>query len=605
MTRDFRWLAASAKLRPGVTLEEARAAMAVVAQGIASAHPDSNNGWGVAIDRLADVLIDPGLEAAVTILFAATLFVLLIGCANLANLTLARSTARQREMALRAALGARRWDVIRQLQIESVLISVCGGIVGVGVGYALVRWIRSLIPPYALPPAVDISLDMSVLLFTSATAVLTGLLTGGAAALQTPQADLAATLKEGGHGATTASARRRVRGGLVVAEIALAFVLLVASGLLMRSFFKLLDVDPGFDATNVLTAGLPISQDQYPDPVELNTYLGSIRAAVDAVPGVRRSAITSVLPLKGWGFGTRYRIAGRESADPANRRRAFFKIVSPSYFDALGIRVRTGRVLSNNDRAGAPPAAVINETLARREFPGEDPIGRRILAPEIVTGRTELGQEIAWEIVGVIANEKITGLGDDVTAGMYVSNEQSPTYGISLIVRADMPAASLHKSLRSAVDGVNRDQALSDVRTLEQIVAQSMLGNRVLNTLLSAFAASALVLAVVGIYGVVSYTAAQRMHEMEIRAALGASTSNLRALIVLEGMGQTAIGLVIGLAGTLAATRVMASMLYGVGVHDPLTIAVVAGVLSAVAGLACFVPARRIASVDPVKALRS
>jgi putative ABC transport system permease protein len=260
--------------------------------------------------------------------------------------------------------------------------------------------------------------------------------------------------------------------------------------------------------------------------------------------------------------------------------------------------------LNDNDTAGAPPVALINETFATREFVG-NPIGQRILVREIVAGTTEFGREIAWEIVGVIANEKITGLGDEAIAGMYVSNEQSPTYGLSLIVQTGVPPESLQKGIRTAIDRVNRNQALSDVRTLEQIVARSMLGNRVVNTLLVAFAAMALLLAAVGIYGVIAYTAAQRTYEMGIRAALGASPGNLRSLVLREGMLLTAIGLAIGLAGTFAATRLLSWMLYGVGAFDPLTLAVVAVALSGVAGLACYVPARRITSIDPMRVLRS
>lgn len=604
MTRDFRWLGASAKLKPGVTLEQAQAEMDVIGQRIADAYPDSNEGWSVAVDRLADVLIGPQLQTAVAVLFAATAFVLLIGCVNLANLALARSVARGSELAVRVALGASRWRLARQLLIENVVISVCGGIVAIGVGYAMTIWIQSLIPPYSLPPAVDIRMDTSALLFTLIVAVATGLLFGVAPAAQATNPNLVNTLKESGHGTTAGSPGRRMRGVLVVAEIALAFVLLVASGLLMRSFFELLDIDPGFDATNVLTAGLPVLQEQHPDPVELNAYLASIRAAVEAVPGVRETAITSVLPLLGWGYGMPYSIADREFTERANRRLAFFKIVSPSYFDALGIELLAGRALSDRDTAGAPPVAVINETLARREFPDEDPIGHQILAREIVPGKSELGQEIAWEIVGIIAGEKITGIGDEISAGMYVSNQQSPTYGIDLIVRAGVPPQSLQRAVRSAVDNVNRDQALSDVRTLEEVVNQSMLGNRVVGTLLTAFASIALLLAAVGIYGVISYTAAQRTRELGIRAALGASADNLRTLVLLGGMRLTLIGLAIGLSATFAAARVLSSMLYGVGAHDPLTIAAVAAVLVGVAGLACFLPAWRIAKVDPMEALR-
>jgi len=604
MTRDFRWLSASARLKPGVTLEKARAEMDVVGQRLASAYPSSNEGCGVAVDRLADVLIGPGLHTAVTVLFAATVFVLLIGCANLANLGLARSMSRRSEIALRAALGASRWHLVRQLLTEHVVIALCGGLVGAGVGYAMMKWIQSLIPPDTFPREADITMDPFVLLFTLAVAVITGLLSGVAPAAQATNPSLTGGLKEGGHGTTAGGPGRRLRSGLVITEIALAFVLLVGSGLMMRSLFKLRDVDPGFTATNVLTANLPISPEQHPDPVELNAYLASIRTAVEAVPGVRETALTSSLPLQGWGFGVPYSIAGREVTDLTNRRPAFFKIVSPSYFDALGIRLLAGRALSDNDRAGAPPVALINETLAKREFAGEDPIGRRILVQQIVPGETQFGREIAWEIVGVIAGEKITGLGNAIDAGMYVSNQQSPTYSVNLMVRAGVPPESLQRALRLAIDGVTRDQALSDVRTLEQIVDQSMLGNRVTGTLLAGFAGIALFLAALGIYGVMAHTAAQRTHEMGIRAALGATAGSLHLLIFLGGMRLALIGLIIGLAVMLPATDVLSSMLYGVSTYDPLTIAVVAAVLSGVAGLACFVPAQRITKADPMDALR-
>jgi putative ABC transport system permease protein len=511
--------------------------------------------------------------------------------------------SRKSEIAVRAALGASRWRLVRQLLIEHVVVSACGGIAGLGIGYAMLKWIRSLIPPYSLPPAVEISMDTSVLLFTFITAIVTGLLFGVAPAAQTTNPSLVGALKEGGHGTTAGSPGRRVRSVLVVAEIALAFVLLVASGLLMRSFFKLLDIDPGFTATNVLTAGLPINQQQHPDPVELNAYLASIRAAVDAVAGVHETAITSALPLQGWGYGVPYSI-DQEMTGQANRRPAFFKIVSPSYFHALGIKLLAGRLLSDSDIAGGPPVALINETLAKREFPGEDPIGHRILVREIVPGKTDFGQLIAWEIVGVIAGEKISGLGDDISGGLYVSNQQSPTYGINLIVRAGIPPQSLQRSLRSAIDRVNRNQALTDVRTLEQIMDQSMVANRVTSTILAVFASIALLLAAVGIYGTVSFTAAERSHEMGIRAALGASDGSLRRLIFQRGMHLALIGLSIGFAGIFATTRVMSFMLYGVGAHDPLTIGVVAVVLSGVAAVACFLPAWRITRADPIEALR-
>jgi len=448
-------------------------------------------------------------------------------------------------------------------------------------------------------------MDTAVLLFTAIVAIATGLLLGTTPALQNTSPDLVSALKEGGHGTTAANPLRRMRGGLVIGEVAIAFVLLTTSGLLMRSFLNLLRIDPGFDATNVLAADMPINQAQHPDPVELNAYLSSIRAAVESVPAVRATALTSVLPLRGWGFGMPYAIAGRPVAAPVDRRRAFFKIVSPSYFDVLGIKLRAGRVLTDSDSAGAARVALINQTLAAREFAGENAIGRRIITQELMPGRTELGKEIGWEIVGVIATEDINGLGDEASAGVYVSNQQSPTYAVNLVVKADTAPLPLQRAIRSAIDRVNRKQALSDVRTLEQIVQQSMRGTRVMSTLLAVFASVALLLAAGGIYGVLSYTAVQRRREMGIRAVLGASGGSLRTLVFRDGMRLTFAGLAIGFAGTFASARAITSMLSGVGAYDPITLIAVASVLSGVAALACFAPVRRITNVDPMEVLRA
>jgi predicted permease len=395
-----------------------------------------------------------------------------------------------------------------------------------------------------------------------------------------------------------------MRSVLVVAEVALAFVLLTGAGLLLRSFRNLMRVDAGFDAANAITAGLPIPEKRFPDPAQLNAYLREIVAGVEAVPGVREAAMTSALPLQGWGYGMPYQIAGRPMVDRANRQACFFKMVSPSYFHTLGIRLRKGRSLTEHDAKGSPPVAVINETMAKKEFPKEDPIGRRILIQEIVPGRAELGPEIPWEIVGVIADEKIDGLNDQRSVGMYVSNEQSPVFGMSLVVRTAMDPLTLQESLRRAVHQIDKDQPLTDVRTLEQIKSENVGPDRLQTILLGSFAGVAMLLSAIGIYGVISYAVAQRTHEIGIRAALGADAGSLLRLILRGGMALTAAGLAIGFAGALAVTQLMGDLLFGVGARDPATLAAVAAGLACIALLACYVPARRAAKVDPVVALR-
>jgi putative ABC transport system permease protein len=604
MTRDFHWFGVFAKLKPGVTLEQARTEMDVIGSRIAAEYPAIKQGWNVGVDRAADVIGGPQLRTAVLVMFAATAFVVLIGCANLASLALARGVSREREIAVRAALGASRWRLARQFLTENVLIAICGGMVGIGVGFATMKWIETLIPPFMFPAELGPRMDGNVMLFAFAVAVATGALFGLAPAVQSTRPNLTSAMKEGGHGSTVGSGGRRMRATLVVAEIALAFVLLVGAGLMMRSVFSLLDVDPGYDSTNVLTANLPIARAQYPDPAALNAYLDSLRAALEGAPGVTGVAMTTALPLQGWGYGMPYQIDGRDVVDRSKRPAAFFKMVTPSYFATLGIDLRTGRTLSETDTAGAPPVAVINETFAKREFADVDPIGQRMLVQQIIPGQTGLGDDVAWEIVGVIADEKIGGLDDTGSGGMYVSYRQSPTYGLSLAVRGAIDAANLQRAVRSAVDTVNKDQALSRVRTLEQIERESMSAQRIQSILYGVFATIALLLAAVGIYGVISYSVVQRAHEMGIRSALGASGVTLRQLVFRGGMRLALIGLVVGLAGALGVTRVMASILSGVSPRDPATLAAVAVVLGIVAAVACFIPAHRVTRVAPNTALR-
>ena len=604
MTRNFHWFGSFAKLKRGVTIEKARAEMDAIGARIARDYPDSNKGWGVVVERFADVIMDEDMRRPLYVVMAAVGMVLLIGCVNLANLMLLRGAARAREVALRAALGASRQRLVRQFLSEAVLLSLAGGILGLGVGYATMAALKAAIPPYTLPAEVDVKMDGRVLLFALAISVLTGILFGLAPALGATKTDLVTSLKEGG-GGTIGGARHRLRAALVVAEVALAFVLLTGAGLLIRSFFQMMHADTGIDATNVLTAGLPLSDKLYPDPVRLDSYLREIESNLQALPGVRDVAFASTLPMQGWGYGMPFQIASQPMVDRANRQACFFKMVSPSYFRAVGMRLRKGRGLSDRDLPGAPPVAVVNETMARKYFKKQDPIGQRILVQKIIPGKTQLGPEVAWEVVGVVADEQVTSLDNKRdNPGMYVTNEQSPVYFGGLVIRAAINPAGLEKAVRKAVYDVNKDQPLTDVKTLEKIKSEMMADDRLLSLILGVFAGIALLLSAVGIYGVISYSVAERTGEIGIRGALGASRGNVLGLILRHGIWMTVTGLGIGLLGALGLTRLMATLLFGVGVWDPLTLASVAGILIGVGLLACYVPARRATKVDPMVALR-
>ncbi len=604
MTRNFHWMSSFARLKSGVSLQQARANMDAIGKRIEHDFPDSNKGWGVVVERYADTLIAPDLRSALLVLLIATGLVLLIGCANLANLALVRGVSREREVAVRASLGARRWQLIRQFLTETVLLSICGGLFGILIGYGTLKWLQSQIPPFSFAREINVTMDLRVLLFAMAIAVFTGVLFGLAPAMQVTSPNLANAMKDGGRGASTGGSRRRLRDILVVVEVSLAFILLTGSGLMMRTFFSLMNAESGFDATNTVTVGMPTPLQRFPDPQQLNAYLREVRAAVEAVPGVVETALSCAPPMQGTCYGMPMLVAGRPIVDRSNRDGGFYKIVSPSYFTAMRLKLLKGRALSDRDRKGAPPVLVINDRLAKRYFPTQDPIGQHILIQEIAPGQTALGNEISWEVVGVVASEKIGGPRDEQSAGVYVSNEQSPVYGMTLIVRAKLDPLTLGKAISAAIHSVGKDQALGDFRTVDQIREQALVGNRLEATLMGIFAAVALLLAALGIYGVISYSVEQRTHELGIRAALGASQGSLLRLVLVRGLALTGIGLAIGLAGSLVVTRQMKSLLFGVGAQDPATMIAVAGILAAVAITACYVPSRRATKADPMVALR-
>jgi len=603
MTRSFHWMRCWAKLKPGVTLDQAQTQMKAVAAQIEKAYPDSNKGWGVTIDRYQDRLVNNDLRKSLLVLLAAVGAVLLIGCSNLANLLLARGARREREIAVRSALGASRRRLVRQFITESAVLAVLGGLAGVGIGFAFVAALKASIPQYLLPSEADVHLDVRVLLFTAAIVVLTVMLFGVAPAFHAAHVDVSKSLKEGGRGSTSGTGRKRLQSALVVIEVAVAFVLLSGAGLMMRSFYKLQQVDPGFETTNVITMDLPMTAVQYPDGERIINYLGQVMEKIQAVPGVRDVAATSALPLEGWGYGMPFMVEGDPFLDRANRHACFYKIVSPSYFSALGMRMLKGRALAESDSQGNVPVAVINESMAKKYLKDKEPIGKRILIQQVIPSKHDLGPEIPWLVVGVVADEKVNGL-DDSSAGLYVSYKQGPVTGSSLVVRGAMDPNNLIKSIEGAVWQVNKNQALPEIKTLEQIKSESLGANRLRTVLLGIFSGVALLLAAIGIYGVLSYSVAQRTHEMGVRAALGASSWNQLKLVLGGGMLLTGVGLGVGIAGALALTRLMASLLFNVTPHDPWTLVAVGLVLATVAAAACYIPARRATKVDPMIALR-
>ncbi|HXE11293.1 MAG TPA: ABC transporter permease, partial [Bryobacteraceae bacterium] len=604
MTRDFHWMMSWARLKPGVTLEQARDQMKTIAARIAQAYPKSNKGWSATVDRYEDRFVNDHLRRSLWVLLAAVGAVMLIACVNLANLLLVRGASREREVGIRVSVGASRWQVLRQFLTESILLSVLGGCAGILLGYGLTRLLKNVLPQHFLPAEASVTVDFRVLLFTAALIVLTGILFGLAPALQASRTKPVDSLRDCGRSATTSASGMKLRSALIVVEVSLAFVLVSCAGLLIRSFYALEQVDTGFNSTNVVTMYLPMDAKQFVDPTKIINYHREMLEQIRAVPGVLNAANTTALPLQGWGYGMPFQIAGQPVKDVANRPGCFFKMVSPSYFQTLDMRLRKGRGLTESDSAGSAPVAVINQTMVKKYFKNEDPIGKRILVEQIIPAKHALGPEIPWQVVGVVADEKVGDL-DDSSAGMYVTIAQSPTTDSGgLVVRAAMDPDKLIKAVQAAIWGVNKNQAISDIKTLEQIKTESLGGNKLRTYLLMSFAGLALLLAAVGLYGVISYTAAQRTHELGLRSALGASRFDLLRLMMRGGLALTGVGLVIGILGTLAVGRLLASLLFDVKPGDPLSLIVAGAILAAVAALASFIPALSAAQADPMTALR-
>ncbi|MCA1818147.1 MAG: ABC transporter permease [Acidobacteria bacterium] len=595
--RGSHYLDVVARLRDGVTLAQARAEMTTIAARLQQQYPEENTDVGAAVVPLQEQLVGK-IKPALLVLLGAVGFVLLVACANVANLLLARAAARQKEIATRIALGASRLRLVRQLLTESVLLAAVGG----GVGLLLAAWgVRALkaFIPDTISQAKEIAIDVRVLVFTLLVSLLTGLVFGLAPALQATRFNLNETLKEGGRDSASGSRGNRIRAALVVAEVAISLVLLVGAGLLVNSFMRLRGVDPGFRPANLLTMRVVPSPQKYPDLARHTAFYTELLRRVEALPGVRSASVASQIPLIAQGDSEGLLFEGRPDPPAGEPNIVATRVVSPHYFETMGIRLLRGRAFTDRDRADSPSVAVISETMARRYWPGEDPLNKRFSF-----GRARTDED--WvTVVGVANDVRQFGLDAEVKPQVYIAYPQiDGFYPRYLIVSTSVEPHGVASAVRGAVWEVDRDQPVSDVLTMEEVLGESIARQRFSTLLLGVFAGVALLLAAVGIYGVMSYAVAQRTHEIGIRMALGAQTRDVLKLAVGQGLKLVLVGVAIGIVASLALTRLMASLLYGVSATDPVTFAAITLVLVGVAALASYIPARRATKVDPLVALR-
>ena len=594
VNRRGRYLTVIARLRPGVTAAQARAEMNAVGARLGAQYPDENAGRGATTHPL-EGLITGGARTALLTLLGAVGFTLLIACANVANLLLGQAAGRRKEMAVRAALGAGRLRLVRQMLTESLTLSLAGGVAGL----LLAKWGVGLlvsISPASLPRAEQAGLDLRVLGFTLLVSTLTGLVFGLVPALQASRVDLTEALKSGAR-AAGGGRRSLARGTLVAAEVALSLVLLVGAGLLVKSFVRLTEVELGFDPTHVVAADISLPF-RYNTPQARTEFYRQLLTRVESLPGVSSAAVSQSVPLSGEEHGAQFMVGGRAPApDGSDRYGSIYHRVSEGYFKTLGVRLLKGRILNERDTAGAPGVALVNETLARKVFPGEDPLGRQIVLAGDATPRPR-------EIVGVVSDTRYVTPDLEPSPEIYVSYLAEPWHHMSLAVRAGSDPQALVNGMREELSAMDRDVPLANVKEMEQYVSDSVSPQRFSALLLTVFAVAALGLAALGVYGVISNSVARRTHEIGIRLALGARRGDVLRLVVGRGMRPVLLGLGAGLAGACALTRLLESLLYGVSAFDPSVFAGVSLLLAATALAACYLPARRATRVDPMTALR-
>ena len=589
--RNARFLRGIGRLKEGVTLDQAQTDTDLIAAQLEQQYPDSNTGWSLRLIPLREILVG-GSRTMLFILFGAVGFVLLIACANVANLLLVRAAARQKEIAMRTALGASRLRIIRQMITESLLLAIFGGALGALLAVAGVKLLVSL-GEDNIPRTANVKIDATVLAFTLLISLATGLLFGLAPAIRTMKENLVDALKDGIRGGSEATVKNRTRSLLVVFESAIAVMLLIAAGLLIRSLVALQNVDPGFDPNNVLTLRVDLPRQKYNTPEKASNFFEQLETRVAGLPGVEAVGLITDLPLSGEARDMPYRVEGR----PATSDIAFvdFRRVNKNYFSAMRIPLRRGRNFTEQEVRQSDKAIVVSQAFVDSVFPNEEALGKRLI---IWSGiRNE-----PYEIIGIVGDTRYQSLQGEPSATMYVPTRE--LLFVNLVIRTQGDPLSLVGGVRKEVNALDPDQPIAAIRPMTEWVAMSAAGARYRTTLLGLFALLAMILAATGIYGVMSYSVAQRTQEIGVRMALGARPLDVLKLVVRQGMMLALIGVIVGLAGALALTRVMSSLLFGVTERDPITFGVVAALLIVVAFIACFVPARRATKVDPLVALR-